>query len=205
MLNTVKPDQLAKMVIGLLCSVCILSAHAEHVVQVIDSAGKPVLDAVVYFDNGTIEKAKSAKVDIEQKDKKFMPLVTVVQTGTAISFPNNDTVRHQAYSFSPAKPFELKLYAGKPEAPIIFDKPGTVVVGCNIHDQMLAYIEIVDTPYFAKTDASGKAKIATLPMGKYNLKTWTYHQMNGSLPSEQPVVIKDENSVLTVKLNYKVN
>ncbi len=205
MLHNFKRSQLATMAISLLSCACMLPAQAEHVIQVIDSAGKPVLDAVVYFDKGTIEKAKSAKVDIEQKDKKFIPLVTVVQTGTAISFPNNDTVRHQAYSFSPAKPFELKLYAGKPEAPIIFDKPGIVVVGCNIHDQMLAYIQIVDTPYFAKTDASGKAKIAMLPIGKYNLKTWTYYQMTGSLPSEQPIVIKDENSAITIKLNYKVN
>ncbi|MEB0033021.1 methylamine utilization protein [Undibacterium sp. RTI2.1] len=205
MLDNFKRSQLTTMAIGLLSCACVLPAHADHIIQVIDSAGKPVLDAVVYFDNGTIEKTKSAKVDIEQKDKKFIPLVTVVQTGTAISFPNNDTVRHQAYSFSPAKPFELKLYAGKPEAPITFDKPGTVVVGCNIHDQMLAYIQIVDTPYFAKTDASGKAKITTLPAGKYSLKTSYYQQMANSPISEQAVVIKDDNSALVVKLNYKVN
>ncbi len=205
MMNNLKHTQLAAIAIALLSGTYTVSAHADHVIQVFDNTGKPVPDAVVYFDNGSIERTKSAKVDIEQKDKKFIPLVTVVQTGTAISFPNNDTVRHQAYSFSPAKPFELKLYAGKPEAPITFDKPGTVVVGCNIHDQMLAYIQIVDTPYFAKTDGSGKAKITNLPAGKYSLKTWYYQQMANSPTSEQAIVIKDDNSALVVKLNYKVN
>ncbi|MFZ6814852.1 methylamine utilization protein [Undibacterium sp. Rencai35W] len=183
----------------------LLPAQASQLVQVVDSAGQAVADAVVYFENGNAEKVKSANAEIQQKDKKFMPLVTVVQTGTSISFPNNDTVRHHAYSFSPAKTFELKLYAGKPEAPIIFDKPGTIVVGCNIHDQMLAYIQVVDTPYFAKTDASGKARVASIPNGKYTLKTWHFKQMTGGAISEQPVNIKDDNATITIKLGFKVN
>jgi len=74
----------------------------------------------------------------------------VVQAGTPILFPNHDKVRHHVYSFSPAKTFELKLYSGVPGTPVLFDKPGLVVLGCNIHDQMVAYVQVVNTPYFAK-------------------------------------------------------
>ncbi|MCU6434045.1 methylamine utilization protein [Undibacterium sp. Jales W-56] len=194
-----------QFIVTVILSTFILSAQASQLVQVVDSAGQAVPDAVVYFENGNAEKTKSASAEIQQKDKKFMPLVTVVQTGTAINFPNNDTVRHHAYSFSPAKSFELKLYAGKPEAPILFDKSGTIVVGCNIHDQMLAYIQVVDTPYFAKTDANGKASILSIPNGKYTLKTWHYKQMGGGALSEQIVNIKEDNGTFNVKLGFKLN
>lgn len=180
------------------------AAHANSVIQVTDSSGQPVQDAVVYAElAGSPQIAKTATAEIQQKDKKFMPFVTVVQTGTSISFPNNDTVRHHAYSFSPAKPFELKLYSGKPAAPVIFDKSGTVIVGCNIHDQMVAYIHIVDTPYFAKTDASGAARLPAIPAGKYILKTWHPKQPASAPVQEQNIQIDSNGLNLTVKLNYK--
>lgn len=191
---------------SLACSLFSTLASASISVQVSDSSGNPVADAVVYAETGSVmTTGKSSVAEIAQKDKKFIPLVSVVQTGTAVSFPNNDTVRHHAYSFSPAKPFELKLYAGKPEAPIIFDKAGTIVIGCNIHDQMVAYIQVVDTPYFGKTDASGKARITTLPAGKYTLKTWHYKQLTGSAVHEQVITIKDVDTQIAVKLPFKGN
>src|SRR5204863_937520 len=99
---------------------------------------------------------------VAQKDKTFIPFVTVVQTGTPVQFPNQDPIRHHVYSFSPPKPFEIKLYAGTPVAPIVFDKPGEVVLGCNIHDHMLAYIYVVDTPYFGKTGKDGRARLESV-------------------------------------------
>ncbi len=188
----------------LTCLLTSIGALADTTIQVTDSSGQVVQDAVVYAElAGGPQPTKSATAEIQQKDKKFIPFVTVVQTGTSISFPNNDTVRHHAYSFSPAKPFELKLYSGKPAAPVLFDKPGTVVVGCNIHDQMVAYIQIVDTPYFAKTDASGTAHLRAIPAGKYILKTWHPKQPPGSAISEQNLQIEGNIATVNVKLNYK--
>ena len=145
-------------------------------VTVTDAAGLPVPDAIVYVEAaaGQVLPKIAKAAQIEQKARKFQPLVTVVQTGSQVSFPNNDTVRHHVYSFSGPKTFELKLYSGTPSEPIQFDKPGTVVVGCNIHDQMTAHIRIVDTPYFARTDSSGRARIEGLPAGKYIVKNWFY-------------------------------
>ena len=144
------------------------------------------------------------KAEIEQRARKFSPRVSIVQTGTEISFPNNDTVRHHVYSFSPAKIFDIKLYsAGTPGNPGPFDKAGTVVVGCNIHDQMVAYIHVVNTPYFAKTDAAGQARINGLPPGKYVLKAWHYNLANGAAIPEQTLIIADADATASFKLNVK--
>ena len=177
-------------------SLAVLSAHpgpanaATLSVQVADAAGKPLQDAAVYAEPlSSPAFARTKETEIEQKSRKFMPLMTIVQTGTEISFPNNDTVRHHVYSFSPAKPFELKLYSGTPGTPILFDKPGTVVIGCNIHDRMVAYIQVVNTPHFGKSDQAGKVRIADLGPGKYRLKAWHYQLSPAAAPVETEITI----------------
>jgi plastocyanin len=174
-------------------------------VKVIDAAGNATQDAVVYAEAASDQVLpkvlKPAK--IAQQNQEFMPLVTVVQTGSQITFPNHDTVRHQVYSFSPAKVFELKLYAKGTAPPVLFDKSGTVVLGCNIHDQMIAYVQVVNTPYFAKTDAAGVARLDNLPPGKYVLKTWYYAMPVTAAPIEQPFLQQAADSDITVKLSIK--
>ncbi|WP_148212499.1 methylamine utilization protein [Hahella chejuensis] len=96
---------------------------------------------------------------MDQVKKQFRPHILAVAAGTSVAFPNSDNVRHHVYSFSPAKMFELKLYSGQPEAPLLFQQPGVVVLGCNIHDSMLGYIYVAETPYFSQTNASGKATL----------------------------------------------
>jgi hypothetical protein len=102
--------------------------------------------------------------------------VSVVQAGTMVNFPNRDDVRHHVYSFSPAKRFEIKLYAGTPVDPVPFDKTGEVVLGCNIHDHMIAYVYVVESPWFGKTDKDGVAKIEGLPAGEFEIGAWYYAQ-----------------------------
>jgi plastocyanin len=139
-------------------------------------AGKPVPDAAVVLEPLAPAPRQAPKnlphAVIEQRGAEFSPYVTVVQTGTAVDFPNNDTVRHHVYSFSQPKRFEIKLYAGKPGQPITFDKPGEVVIGCNIHDWMEAYVLVVESAYFGKTGADGQVRIANLPAGRYRVQLW---------------------------------
>ena len=107
-----------------------------------------------------------------QHNMQFDPFVLVVPVGAEVAFPNLDNVRHHVYSFSPAHPFELKLY-GRDETRIVrFDKPGVIAVGCNIHDSMVGFLLVVETPYAAKTDASGQAVIHGAPAGAVNLRIW---------------------------------
>lgn len=183
------------------------SAGATGVaVQVQDAAGNPLADTVVYVEaEATPAAAKApANGEIEQKGLKFLPLVTVVQTGSKVFFPNNDKVRHHIYSFSPAHKFDQKLYSGQAAAPQVFDKAGTVVLGCNIHDKMLAYVKVVDTPYFAKTDGAGAARIALPAGGKYIVKAWHYNTVGGATP-EQTLTVKagDALSTAVFKLPMK--
>lgn len=152
-------------------------------VLVQDDAGQPLADAVVQLLSPAAAKAARSgqTAAIAQRDKAFQPGVTVIQTGTSVDFPNQDTVRHHVYSFSPAKRFELKLYSGTPATPVLFDKPGLVVLGCNIHDQMVAWVHVVDTPYHGKTDAQGRLTLPDVPKGGYRLQAW--HQR---LPAQSP-------------------
>jgi plastocyanin len=143
--------------------------------MVVDPQGRPVADAVVVVvpaDPNVRLPARPREGVVDQIDKQFVPKLQVVDVGTAITFPNNDHVRHQVYSFSPAKRFELPLYAGVPAKPIVFEKPGIVVLGCNIHDWMIGYIYVSESPYFAKTRADGSATLANLPARTYIVRVW---------------------------------
>ena len=96
--------------------------------NVTDAAGAPVADAVIYALPGTPRSLPAPRAAImDQIDKEYVPFVVPVQAGAAVRFPNKDNIRHHVYSFSPAKPFELKLYSGTPAKPVIFDKPGPVL------------------------------------------------------------------------------
>ncbi|GAA4015353.1 methylamine utilization protein [Actimicrobium antarcticum] len=184
------------------------NAHsAKLTIHVADVAGAPAADAVVYAEAATGKPAikPGNPATIEQKGRMFLPAVTVIQTGTSVSFPNHDTVRHQVYSFSPAKVFELKLYSGTSSEPMVFDKPGTVVIGCNIHDQMVAYIQVVDTPWFGKTDSSGKAVIENLPAGKYVLKVWHRAFAPGAAIPEQLVTVSNSDITMPLSLAIKTD
>lgn len=150
-------------------------------------AGSPLADAAVLVEplaGAPARPRARGHVAIEQRNREFIPWMTVVQTGTSIDFPNNDTVRHHVYSFSEPKRFEIKLYAGKPGQPIVFDKPGQVDIGCNIHDWMEAHVLVVDTPYFARTGADGRATVAAVPAGRYRLRLWHPLQKAAAAPAE---------------------
>lgn len=151
------------------------SGAAELRVSVKDLHGKLVADAVIVAapsDARSAQRAKPPAVAVDQVDKQFVPYVKPVFLGSKVLFPNSDHVRHQVYSFSPAKKFELPLYAGTNAPPVVFDKPGVVVLGCNIHDWMVGYIYVSETPFFAKTEAAGTATIEDMPPGEYTVRVW---------------------------------
>jgi plastocyanin len=161
---------LGSAVMTLLCPVAAIPAAVT--VNIRSSGALSPEDTVVVFDpmDAIVPPAHIAAT-IDQIDKQFVPRVSVLRTGTTVTFTNSDRVRHQVYSFSPSKTFALKLYAGSPEAPIVFDKSGLVVLGCNIHDRMIAFVAIVDSPYFAKVPSSGTVSM-NLPAGRYRLRVW---------------------------------
>jgi plastocyanin len=160
------------------CTVLAVSAplHAASglSVTVLSAAGTPVQDAIVIAEpaQGSPPPRPGLKDIMDQRNLMFVPGALVVQTGTAVDFPNSDQVRHQVYSFSSAKTFQLALYAGKAHAPVLFDKPGLVTLGCNIHDSMLGYIYVTDSPWYGRTGADGTLQLHDLPPGEYTVRLW---------------------------------
>jgi len=153
-----------------------LEAHQLNI-KVESKSNKPLANIVVFVepeDKSLVEKhhsAKQLKASVDQLNRQFVPHISVVQRSTNVDFPNSDNIKHHVYSFSPAKSFEIKLYDDQKASPILFDKTGEVTLGCNIHDWMLGYVYVVDTPWFGKTDEQGKLSL-DLPTGKYKLKIW---------------------------------
>jgi plastocyanin len=144
-------------------------------VEIKDPAGTPVADAVAWLtplDAKPTLTPPSEAVVVAQHDEEFHPFVTAIVAGTQVRFPNQDHIAHHVFSQSKAKSFEIPRYRGEPKDTIVFDQPGIVALGCNIHDWMLAYIVVVGTPHFAKSPANGVVPLATLPAGRYRLEVW---------------------------------
>lgn len=154
-----------------------------------EKGGAPVTDAIVSLvplDAVTKPAPPMQPVEITQKGQEFSPYVTAIFAGTRVVFPNLDTVQHTIYSSSDPKKFEFILYdPGKSES-LAFDKPGLVAVGCNIHDWMLCFVLVLDTPWFAKTPAAGAATVANVPPGRYRAEVW------------HPRMAKAETKIVTV-------
>jgi plastocyanin len=160
--------------LGLLAAVTTAEAGHEVRVQIRDAAGAPVPGAVVYLESGPPATAKpGTRVVIDQRDKVFVPQVTVVQVGTEVAFPNSDSVSHHVYSFARPNAFELPLYKGGTRPNVRFDHAGVVALGCNIHDSMIAYVVVVETPYFAQADGQGTATIGGVEAGSYAVQVWS--------------------------------
>src|SRR5712671_2982352 len=183
---------------------------AEIAATVTDQQGRPVVDAVlvaVPVDGNLRSRERPRAGSIDQVDKEFLPRVTVVPVGASVTFPNHDDVRHQVYSFSQARRFELPLYAGVPAQPIVFDKPGVVVLGCNIHDWMVGYVYVSESPFFAKTGKDGKARLADLPARAYVVRLW-HPQLEMSEDSTQRTIDvsrdKRVDAAWSVKLKREV-
>jgi plastocyanin len=179
------------------------AAAAPLEVTVTGADGKPLADAVVWVESDAARAAARplGGVEIVQQDKRFAPTVAVVTVGTSVSFPNRDTVRHHVYSFSPAKRFEIKLYIGTPAAPVVFDRTGIAVLGCNIHDAMVGWIVIVDSAWFAKSDAEGRATVPDVPAGRHRLRTWHPDLPVGAPALSQPLETRGSVQRLAVRVS----
>ena len=149
---------------------------ASLTVSVRDQDGRPVADAVATLKPDASPAAAPIRfgwaMAMSQHDIQFDPFVLVVPVGAEVSFPNRDKVRHHVYSFSPVKTFQLKLYSRDESRKVTFDIPGVVPLGCNIHDQMIGFIDVVDTPWAGKTGASGETTLQDVPAGRAQLTVW---------------------------------
>lgn len=160
-----------------LAAVALQSAWGAAIeVRVLDSNGKPVPEVVVTVSDQrrtATNETRSATMIMDQVSMRFVPELLVVPVGANVAFPNSDTVSHQVYSFSPAKSFQLSLYKGNANPPVTFDKPGLVVLGCNIHDEMVAHIFVTAAPLYGKTDPRGRIAWNDVNAGEATIGIWS--------------------------------
>ena len=170
-----------------------VSAQAATVdVTVLGANGKPLAGAVVMIDTPRKPAAPihfTLGTEMAQHNIAFDPHVLIVPLGSTVTFPNRDKVRHHVYSFSRVKSFNLKLYGREAVPSVLFDKPGVVSLGCNIHDAMSGFIIVVDTPYAMQTDANGHVAIADVPPGGATVRLWHPSIRAPGNTLEQPVTI----------------
>ena len=192
---------LATMLVSGTC-LALPAAAATLQVQTQDDAGKPLADAIVFLESPQAKAAVKPVqgTEIAQVSRQFTPQVTVVPVGTSVQFPNKDTVRHHVYSFSPVK-FELKLYTGTAANPVVFDKPGIAVLGCNIHDNMAAWVVIVETPFYGRSGPDGKLALDNVPPGNYRLRIWHQNLAVGAPATDQALSLAATGQSVTVKVS----
>lgn len=171
-------NDVSRTAIGLAVLLCVLfrvvpAAAASLAITVQLPGGHPLAYAVVTVQpvGKKLPAPTPIRTVMDQMNRMFTPEVMVVPVGSSVSFPNSDSVSHQIYSFSAAKRFQLPLYRGKPYPPVVFDQTGIVILGCNIHDWMIGYIDVTDAPFYGTTDTQG-AWSAQLPAGRYQITVW---------------------------------
>jgi plastocyanin len=178
------------------CTPCIAATVS---IDVHDADGKPAADAVVTLTpNGGVAVAShvAEKAIIDQRNETFLPLVVLVRRGGDVVFTNHDTTMHQVYSFSPIKQFQFEIDQGQVSKPVQFDKAGVAAIGCNIHDQMIAYVFAADAPFAVITDAAGRAEIADVPDGAYHAAVWHPRLKIGAPPPVTALTVKGASAHL---------
>lgn len=168
-----------------------LTQAAPFELQFVDVDGRPVAGTVVTLRSTDPSRAAASPLQamMDQLDLQFVPHVLVVPRGSSVSFRNSDKVSHQVYSFSPAKRFELPLYRGDPREPQVFDRDGVVTLGCNIHDQMRAYVYVIEGQYYGRTDAQGRWTASDVAPGEYTATIWHPRSRTQGPVLEQRIVV----------------
>lgn len=195
-----------RLILGLLLLITSPAYAAILSGELKNNKGAAIPNAVItaFPTQGELPAPNSAEQpkSLDQVNREFISHVLVIRTGDRVIFPNNDKTKHHVYSFSPTHRFEIKLYSGVPSEPILFDKPGVVVLGCNIHDWMVGYIYVTDTPYFASTDASGHWRI-DLPENDYKLTIWHENLDAPDNTISKTITVTEGENVINDSINLK--
>lgn len=150
-----------------------LNVSATTLTGVVSNDDEPVFEAVITA-VGSL-KAKpilaTSPRKMDQKHREFVSHILAVHAGESVLFPNSDNIKHHIYSFSPANSFEIQLYKDVSPKPILFDKAGIVVLGCNIHDWMVGYVYVSDAPFMTQTNEKGEWSL-NLPPDDYTVTLW---------------------------------
>jgi plastocyanin len=120
---------------------------------------------------GLATAAPAAPVSMDQKGFAFVPRLLAVVRGTTVRFLNDDPEPHNVYS--PEGRYDLGTWGRGDAREHTFDTPGVYTQRCSVHPEMLAYVVVLGTPYFALTDSAGRFEIPDVGAGAYKLVVWS--------------------------------
>ena len=143
------------------------------------------------------------RIEINQVDKEFVPLVSVTPVGSKVIFNNLDELKHHVYSVSSGNQFDLPLHNDISPAEISLDKTGVVKLGCNIHDWMLAYVYVSESERVKIADDTGIVSFTELPAGEYEIRLWSPRLRNTKVPITETISI-DEDQTLEHAVKLKL-
>jgi plastocyanin len=191
-----------------LCLLTLLAsapAYAGSVsIEITGTDGKPAANAVVELAPDAVQDVVSHlpnEAIIDQREEMFIPLVSLIKRGGRVIFTNHDTTMHQVYSFSPIKQFEFEIDQGQRSQPVVFDKSGVSSIGCNIHDQMITFVYVAESPWAAITDAQGHARIENIPDGGYHASVWHPQLMPGNPPPATQVSVSGADTKFSLAVS----
>lgn len=130
-------------------------------------------DGLVYFlPKAGSPRPKPGRYSINTHSKGFTPTTLVVPMGSTVSFPNKDDILHNVFSRTPGTTFDFGFYGPGETRRHVFARPGLVIVNCNVHHNMRANVVVLETPYYARPDDSGRYRIENVPAGPGTLVFW---------------------------------
>jgi plastocyanin len=174
------------VVLALWCASVALGSADAGMVDVrgtVRALSRPEPDAVIWLDAPNDPGTPLEKpLVLDQRNAAFFPRVLAVRAGAIVDLPNNDRVFHNVFSFHDGMRFDLGLYPVGTSRQVRFDRPGLSRIFCNIHPNMMAYVKVVDSPYFAVSDREGRFTISSVPQGTYTYHAWRpgRHDLTGS-------------------------
>lgn len=174
-------------------------------INVTSRGGEALPGLVVYLTDASGHPigadASDGPISIGQQDIQFTPRLSVVPVGAQIRFINNDKVAHHVFSFSDQAPDNLELVVepGGQSEDYTFAKEGFSKIGCNIHDNMNAFIFAAPSNHVAVTATGGVASIKDIPPGDYRVWIWSSEQLQGPL-ADQPLSVTTGSGLVEIRV-----
>lgn len=189
-----------RMALLMACSAVVPAGATASAIQgkVICRGVRDCAGAVVYIEHlpgRTFPPGSNAVMD--QLNLTFVPAVLPVVVGTKVAFPNSDEVRHNVFSPSPPRRFNLGTYPKGVTKYLVFDRPGIVELLCNVHSEMFAYIVVTETPYVALVAPDGSYAVENAPAGTYTVVAW---RREAKVQRQQVTLAEGETIMLDFEL-----
>jgi len=165
-----------------LIAVAPAASHAATISgKVVAKAKKFQKNVVVYVEKATAKGPAHLTAEMHQKNQTFQPFVLPVVKGTTVTFFNEDNTKHNVFS-PDGGGYDLGTWTKGQTRTHKFDKLGVYTQLCRMHPSMLAYIVVLQNPYYAVTTPSGEFTIKNVPDGSYTLKVWSERMKAAPVP-----------------------